>query len=538
MVNAESRPAPAAAAATAAAAAATLPSPPSSPPPPTNTTKPLRVGVLGAGPAGLTVALALERYAGDAVQVTIIDKNSGVSDYEGVEYAIQERACHAFERMGVKDAVLKRGNPMREFAFYDERRQKKQISVTKDPRYCFEVFRQHFLADLEAQLDSTAVRRSTLVTGITFENAAADDGNASGALTVRVIPVVGDDELASGGAGSEESELEFDVVVSCEGIHSPTRRQLFPAESTLREYDFHILYTLVEAHDAATMPAHFREIANGSYLQFNMSHSTTNSFFPLGDNRLAVAIIFNTATRNAAWTRLGADPATPWSALDRDTKKAVAAHLAADTKVFDNLFSRLVDLVPDWNSNRIYAWSVRDTDPLAVPYARNANAILIGDAAHAMLPCIGEGANTAIEDAERLARLLADFATSRTAAAAAAAAASSPPLRAADLRARVFAPFAAARVPLWKDLSARNRRAVPNFTMQKSVSGFTVAPYIPIPAVAYAFALGERVRDWWAGSKAPKSPAPAPSAPTAAAAAAVQKTATAPATADAAAPAS
>ncbi|KAJ1556008.1 hypothetical protein HK405_009007, partial [Cladochytrium tenue] len=424
----------------------------------------------------LTVAHALERYAGEAVHVTLIDKNSGVSDYEGVEYAIQERACLALERMGIKDAALRRGNPMREFSFYDERRNKKQMSVSKDPRYCFEVFRQHFLYDLEALLQTTKVRRNSLVTGLSFKS---DD--ESGAVSVQVKSVGGEGV----GEGDGESELPFDVVVACEGLHSSTRRQLFPDESTIKEYDFHILYTLVEAKEGDAMPPHFREIANGSYLQFNMSRSTTNSFFPLGENRLAIAIIFNSAARHEVWERLGLDVARGWGDLDADAKKKVAAELAADTKVFDNLFTNLIELVPDWDSKRIYSWSMRDTDALSRPHALDCNAVLIGDAAHAMLPCLGEGANTAIEDGEALGRLLADFAKSGW---------THTTLK-RDLESRVFAPFARARVSVWRDLVDRSRRAIPNFSGQQTVTGFTVAPYIPIPIVAYAFSIGEWFRD-------------------------------------------
>ncbi|KAI8650571.1 hypothetical protein NCS57_01391200 [Fusarium keratoplasticum] len=51
-------------------------------------------------------------------------------------------------------------------------------------------------------------------------------------------------------------------------------------------------------------------------------------------------------------------------------------------------------------------WQLRDIDPL--PHWVRGRAILIGDAAHAMLPTQGQGASQSIEDAEALQAFLAD----------------------------------------------------------------------------------------------------------------------------------
>jgi 2-polyprenyl-6-methoxyphenol hydroxylase-like FAD-dependent oxidoreductase len=57
----------------------------------------IKIGIIGAGPAGLVTALALEAYctSPEMVEITVIDKNESAFDYPGVEYGIQERACSA-----------------------------------------------------------------------------------------------------------------------------------------------------------------------------------------------------------------------------------------------------------------------------------------------------------------------------------------------------------------------------------------------------------------------------------------------------------
>lgn len=67
---------------------------------------------------------------------------------------------------------------------------------------------------------------------------------------------------------------------------------------------------------------------------------------------------------------------------------------------------------PDWAKNMfrkaesIGLWQLRDLDPLET--WTKGRAILIGDAAHAMLPTQGQGASQAIEDAEALGAFFAE----------------------------------------------------------------------------------------------------------------------------------
>ncbi|KAJ6150742.1 hypothetical protein N7470_007336 [Penicillium chermesinum] len=69
--------------------------------------------------------------------------------------------------------------------------------------------------------------------------------------------------------------------------------------------------------------------------------------------------------------------------------------------MFPEWFTRVLDQVPE-----VALFQIRDQDPLPIYFKHQT--VLIGDAAHAILPLGAQGANQALEDAEGLDALLAD----------------------------------------------------------------------------------------------------------------------------------
>lgn len=89
---------------------------------------------------------------------------------------------------------------------------------------------------------------------------------------------------------------------------------------------------------------------------------------------------------------------------------------ASDSWVAEASLSALLESYadfPPWASeifkraDDVSLWQLRDIDPL--PHWVKGRTILIGDAAHSMLPTQGQGASQAIEDAEALAAYVADL---------------------------------------------------------------------------------------------------------------------------------
>jgi salicylate hydroxylase len=418
-----------------------------------NTTKNLpRIGILGAGPAGLMTALALEAYLPPhAGEITILDRNASETDYPGVEYGIQERACRALERIGKLEQALVRGNPCTEVAFFNSRLGKRFRSILPNPKYTRSVVRQEFLADLAGLLQHTSLKRRHLVTSLS----EAED---------RSVTLLG-----TAGKDAEPFEESFDLVVAADGIHSVARKALFLTETEIFDRGFSCIYMLVEGTDE-TAPNGFMDFANSGRSELIMGNYSTMTLFPLGNGRLAFGIGFDHATKAWLFQEHGLAPDAEWPKLSPEIKKAIAVRLTEDARIYEGMLVKALDLIPDWNSYKIYLWAMRDANPLQTPWSNKSNVIVIGDAAHAIMPTIGMGASLAIEDGEALAAGIATV-VSRTK--------SREGFR-REIPHHVFKPFTGARHTVWVNLIQRSRRAaIGNFIQVNKRKRFAIGPQIP-----------------------------------------------------------
>lgn len=411
---------------------------------------PLHIGILGTGPAVPMTALALEKYLSPGrARVTLLDRNESEIDFPGVEYGIQARAGRALERIGQLEQAYARGNPSRELAFYNARLAKRFNSVAFDPKYTRCVVRQEFLADPAGLLRHSPVQRRHLVAAIS----AGEDHRMTAKGTVHGAPF---------------SET-FDLPLACDGVNSVMRKALFPDQAVIHDRGFSCIYMLVEG-TAETAPAGFLGHANSGCCELVMGHFCTMTMFPLGHGRLALGIGFDHASKAMIWKSHGLSPDAEWKDPPAATKKSIAVTLTRDADIDDGMLVKALDLVPDWDSYKIYLWAMRDTDPLDTPWSAQVNVVLISDAAHAIMPTIGMGASLAIEDAEALAALIA----------AAANDAKTPTAFRAAAKGAIFVPFTAARHPVWVNLINRARRAaIGNFINGWRRKRFAIGLQIP-----------------------------------------------------------
>ncbi len=404
----------------------------------------IKIGIIGAGPAGLVTALALEAYckSNENVEITLIDKNQSAIDYPGVEYGIQSRACLALKRIGIKDKALSCGLETSKISFFNSRTNKKQkFGVSTNPDLTVTVIRQEFLAELTKLLTRTKVYRQLNVKTIN-----AFQSNVS---------------VFCEGIQVKDENFEFDILISADGIGSVVRKEYFKNENYIHTRGFSCLYMLIEVPQDA--PQNFKTFSNTGECWVVLGKSTTATFFPMGKNRFAVGIGFDDNVQIEFWRSANINPELTWSDLNVTQKESIAKLLASDCSFQNDMLTEAFQWIPDWNSFKIYLWKMRDSDVAVKPYNDFGNIIMIGDAAHAIMPTIGMGASLAIEDAEILGQYIAKQIINGK----------------SDFK-NTLKKYSSVRVPVWKELMGRARAGAKlNFVGIKNKSRLSFGPQIP-----------------------------------------------------------
>ncbi|MCM1965914.1 FAD-dependent monooxygenase [Streptomyces sp. G1] len=339
--------------------------------------------VAGAGIGGLSVAVALHRRGWE---VTVCERAAAPSAV-GAGIVLAPNALRAFDAIGF-DAARATGHAAP--AAMDLRRPGGRLLSRADcaaltARYGrppLAVHRPSLSAALAAELPEGALRYGTAVTAVDDTGDASDAGGR---------PVV----------HTSAGVLTPDVVIAADGIHSPIRRQYFPAHPGLH-YSGETAWRTVLA--AGGPPVHAATETWGRGERFGV--------VPLADGRVyvyATAVVpeghrpddvqAELLRRYGTWH----DPIP--ALLERIDPAAVLQHDLYD----------LAAPLPRFHQGRL-AW--------------------LGDAAHAMTPNLGQGGCQAVEDAAVLAHLL----------------------EGADVRAALAA-YSAARCARTDALRVRSRRA-------------------------------------------------------------------------------
>jgi salicylate hydroxylase len=313
--------------------------------------KPLRAAVVGGGIGGLSAANALFRRGLD---VTVYEQADALGEV-GAGVFIYPNSLRQLERMGLGDALAQVG-----------------AKVGKGSEYCrmdgtvvgpilttdssgwngmYGMHRADLLGALAAALPARAIRTGHRCIGFEQNDAAARLQFANGNVA------------------------EADVVIAADGIQSVLQK--YVVEPSLPEYSGSRAYRGLIARD---MLPDWREQAH----QVWMGDGKHFMVFPVRSGRLLNYVGF-VPTENQT--------VESWSAIgDRN-------ELAASFAGWDPRVVGLLDKV-----ETCFWWGLYDRRPL--PSWTKGRLVLLGDAAHPMLPHLGQGANQAIEDGVALAVFL------------------------------------------------------------------------------------------------------------------------------------
>ena len=313
---------------------------------------PLRVAVVGGGIGGLAVAVALHRRD---VDVTVFEQAPVLGEV-GAGVMVQPNGARVLERWGLGEQLARFGARLGEGSTYF-RMDGTPVGpvVTTDSAGYNGMFGMH-RADLLSLL-AAALPDGTVRTGHTCSR--FEQSGRSARLTF------------SNGATSEA-----DAVIAADGIHSTLRTSVTePAEPV---YSGSVAYRgLLPAEKLPDWPTGVSQLWMGDRKHFLV--------FPVRSGTLINYVGFVPQAREAmeSWSAPG-DP-------------------AALAEAFSGWDPRVEELLSQVEST--FWWGLYDREPLARwTYGR---LTLLGDAAHPMLPHVGQGANQAMEDAVVLASRLA-----------------------------------------------------------------------------------------------------------------------------------
>jgi salicylate hydroxylase len=314
-------------------------------------TKPIRAAIVGGGISGLAAANALIRRG---IDVTIHEQAPALGEV-GAGVFTYPNALRPLERMGLGEAFAKVGakvGPGSEYYRMDGTAVGKVLTTDSSGwNGMYGMHRADLLNIFASALPQSAIRTGHRCIGFEQDARAAyvkfDNGNTE----------------------------EADVVIACDGIHSTLQK--FVVEPSPPEYSRSRAYRgLIEASKLPDWRKEAHQIWMGEGKHFMV--------FPVRRGELLNYVGFvPTSTQTAeSWSAVG----------DRD-------ELAASFAGWDRPVVELLDKV-----ETCFWWGLYDRRPLAA--WTKGRLLLVGDAAHTMLPHLGQGANQGIEDGVALAVFL------------------------------------------------------------------------------------------------------------------------------------
>jgi 2-polyprenyl-6-methoxyphenol hydroxylase-like FAD-dependent oxidoreductase len=315
----------------------------------------LEVGVVGAGTAGAAAALFLAR-AGHRVQLI---ERFARPDPIGAGIVLQPTGLGVLTRLGL-DAPIRRAG-----ARIDALR-------ARGPRW--NLFELRY-ARLHPDLFGLGLHRGVLFRALYDALAPSGVEHALGHAATR-LEAFGDRHHVRLVGGRRVGP--FDLVVVADGARSTLRAQVAP-HAIVRAYPFGALWFVGEAR--ASVPMVLNQVVHGTRELIGLLPTGTG---PDGQGPL-VSLFYSVAADAVGALRAG-------------DLSAWRAHVVARMPESEHLIAQ----IDRWDQLLFAAYH-----DVVIPAWHDRGVVLLGDAAHAMSPQLGQGCNLALVDAETLAEAIA-----------------------------------------------------------------------------------------------------------------------------------
>jgi salicylate hydroxylase len=309
------------------------------------------IAIVGGGIGGLFAANALIAHG---LKVTVYEQAPALGEI-GAGVFITPNSVRQLDRVGLGPAVEKWGARVGAGSHYfrDDGSPIAPVQVTDSAGWnaTFGMHRADLVNFLAAALPAGVVKCGHRATGFVQDETSARVTFENGAVA------------------------EADIVIGCDGIHSELRPYVFPPSKAV--FSGTVAYRgLVPHADVPHWPTDVWQMWLGRgkhFLVFPVRAGTIINY---------VGFVPADAEMKESWTAKG-DP------------DALRAEFAGWDPRIEGLLSKV---------EATFKWALYDREPL--PTWTKGRLTLLGDAAHPMLPHLGQGANQSIEDGMALATIL------------------------------------------------------------------------------------------------------------------------------------
>lgn len=341
---------------------------------------PFRIIIVGGGIAGLAAAIALRK---DNRLITVLEQ-SRLSTEIGATISLQPNATRIIQQSWGLANLLEdsMGTIDHGFRVYNtDGKRVNDIPLHSKTQYGAERIMWH-RQDLHAYLKKTAT----------------DAEREGQPVVLRTSARVCHCDCDEGRVTVEDGEvLEADLIIGADGIHSGLRTSVLGEKVEPKRTGFSAYRLMLPIKVLNECAPQFVENIRPEqpYTSMVMAHSCRLIMGPARDAQL--------------YSIVGL---VPDERMNEDPDGAQSWVTKGDSEKMLETFKEF----PSWTQDvlrkaeSIGLWQLRDLDPLKTWHS--GRVVLVGDAAHAMLPTQGQGASQAIEDAECLGTLFSHI-TSR-----------------------------------------------------------------------------------------------------------------------------
>lgn len=345
--------------------------------PTTMSSGPFQILIVGGGIAGLTAAIALR---GPNRQITVLEQSRLCSEI-GATISLQPNATRILKNTWGLSDLLESANGTVDCGFRIFNTEGKMVNEIP------------LLARTQYGADRIIWHRQDLHSYLM--RSATSTARAGPPVVVRTSARVTNCDCNAGTVTLENQEtLTADLVIGADGIHSKLRATVTQEEIKPKPTGSSCYRLMMSSEALRQRAPQFASKINPEdpYTSMIMAHDCRLIMGPARQGNLysVVGLVPD--------ERMNEDPdsAQSW-VTEGDKDKMLETFKEFPTWSHDMLSS----------AESIGLWQLRDIDPLKTWH--RGRVILIGDAAHAMLPTQGQGASQAIEDAEALGALFADI---------------------------------------------------------------------------------------------------------------------------------